>query len=55
LPLLPDIVVMVTCVAVYGADNGVDVENLGKAKHDWLKEFKLATSFKYAFYNALEA
>ncbi len=39
LHLLLDIVVIAICAAICGADNWVDVENFGKAKHDWLKQF----------------
>lgn len=37
--LLLDIIVIAICAAVCGADNWVDVENFGKAKYDWFKQF----------------
>jgi predicted transposase YbfD/YdcC len=39
LHLLHDIIVIAICAAICGADTWVDVENFGKAKHDWLKQF----------------
>jgi len=36
---LHDIVVIAICAAICGADTWVDIENFGKAKHDWLKQF----------------
>ncbi len=36
---LIDVVVIAICAAICGADTWVDVENFGKAKHDWLKTF----------------
>jgi len=37
--LLLDIIVIAICAAICGADNWVDVENFGNAKHDWFKQF----------------
>lgn len=37
--LLLDIIVIAICAAVCGADNWVDVENFGKAKYGWFKQF----------------
>jgi len=37
--LLLDIIVIAICAAICGADNWVDVENFGKAKYDWFKQF----------------
>jgi predicted transposase YbfD/YdcC len=37
--LLLDMVVIAICAAICGADNWVDVENFGKAKYDWFKQF----------------
>lgn len=39
LHLLHDIIVIAICAAICGADTWVDIENFGKAKHDWLKQF----------------
>ena len=37
--LLLDIIVIAICAAICGADNWVDVENFGKAKYAWFKQF----------------
>jgi predicted transposase YbfD/YdcC len=36
---LIDIIVIAVCAVIAGAENWVDVENFGKAKHAWLKTF----------------
>lgn len=36
---LIDIVAITICAGICGADNWVEVEDFGKAKHDWLKQF----------------
>ena len=36
---LIDIVVIAVCAVIAGAENWVDVENFGNAKHDWLNTF----------------
>jgi predicted transposase YbfD/YdcC len=36
---LLDIIIIAICAAICGADNWVDVENFGKAKYDWFKQF----------------
>lgn len=37
--LLLDMVVIAICATICGADNWVDVENFGKAKYNWFKQF----------------
>lgn len=36
---LIDIIVIAVCAVIAGAETWVDVENFGKAKHDWLAQF----------------
>jgi hypothetical protein len=36
---LLDIIVIAICGVICGADSGVEIEEVGKAKQDWLKGF----------------
>ena len=36
---LIDIITLSLCVVIWGADTWVDIENYGRAKYEWLKNF----------------